>query len=74
MSEAFCKELFSERAMVRWMSGVTLKDRKSSQELLGRLGVEDVVDVMKRGRLLWFFVVGVVVVWSRRTQTEGGLG
>jgi hypothetical protein len=39
---------------VRWMCGVTLKDKKSSQELLGRLGVEDVVDVMKRGRLLWF--------------------
>jgi len=34
--------------------GVTLKYRKSSDELLGRLGVEDVVDVMKRGRLLWF--------------------
>jgi len=37
--------------MVRWMCGVTLKDRKSSDELLGRLGVEDVV---RRGRLLWF--------------------
>jgi hypothetical protein len=38
------------------MCGVTLKDRKSSQELLGRLGVEDIVDVMKRGRLMpaWF--------------------
>jgi len=39
----------TERAVVRWMCGVTLKDRKSSQELLGRLGVEN---VMKRGRLL----------------------
>jgi len=36
--------------MLRWMCGVTLKDKKTSQEL-GRL---DVVDVMKRGRLLWF--------------------
>jgi hypothetical protein len=44
----------TERAMVRWMCGVTLKDKKSSQELFGRLGVEDVVDVMKRGRLLRF--------------------
>ena len=33
---------------------VTLKDRKSSDELLGRLGVEDVVEVVRRGRLLWF--------------------
>jgi len=31
-----------------------LKDRTSSQELLGRLDVTDVVDVIKRGRLLWF--------------------
>jgi hypothetical protein len=34
-----------ESAMVRWMCGVTLKDRKSSDEFLGRLGVEDVVEV-----------------------------
>jgi hypothetical protein len=39
--------------MVRWKCGVTLKDNKSSQELLGRLGV-DIVDFMKRVRLLWF--------------------
>jgi hypothetical protein len=40
--------------MVRWMCGVTLKGNKSSQQLLDGLGVEDIVDVMKRGRLLWF--------------------
>jgi hypothetical protein len=40
----------TETAMVRWMCGVTLKDRKSHQELLRRLGVEH----MKCGRLLWF--------------------
>jgi hypothetical protein len=40
--------------MVRWMCGVTLKVSKSTYELLGRLGVEDIVDVMRRGRLLWF--------------------
>jgi hypothetical protein len=43
----------TETAMVTWMCGVTLKDRKSSDELLGRLGVED-VEVVRRGRLLWF--------------------
>ena len=41
----------TERAMVRWMCGVTLKDSKLSRDLLDRLGVEDVV---RRGRLLWF--------------------
>jgi len=40
--------------MVRWMCGVTLKARKSSRELLRRLGAEDVVDVARRSRLLWF--------------------
>ena len=43
-----------DRAMVRWMCGVMLKDRKSSDELLGRLRAEDVVEVVRRGRLLWF--------------------
>jgi hypothetical protein len=45
--------------------GVKLKDSKSSQELLGRLGVEDIVDVMKSGRLLWFGHV---------ERVRGGLG
>jgi hypothetical protein len=34
--------------MMRWMCGVTSKDRKSRCELLDRL------DVVRRGRLLWF--------------------
>jgi hypothetical protein len=41
-------------AVMRWMCGVKLKDWKSSHELLDRVGAEDIVDVMKRGRLLWF--------------------
>jgi hypothetical protein len=40
--------------MVRWMCGVTLNDRKSSRDFLDRLGVEDAVDFVRRGRLLWF--------------------
>src|SRR5260221_247440 len=44
----------AERVMVRWMSGVTLKDRKTNQELLGRLGIERVFDVVRRGKLIWF--------------------
>jgi hypothetical protein len=38
---------------VRWMCAFKLKDRKSSHELLGQLGVEDVVGFMKSVRL-WF--------------------
>ena len=44
----------AERMMVRWMCGVNLKDRISSEELNKRLGVERVADVVRRGRLRWF--------------------
>ena len=44
----------AERMMVRWMCGVSLKNRISSAELYGRLGVEEVAVVMRRGRLRWF--------------------
>ena len=40
--------------MVRWMCGVTLKNKVSSVELYGRLAVEAVSDVVRRGRLRWF--------------------
>ena len=40
--------------MLRWMCGVTLKDRISSMELRRRLGVEGVLEVIKRSRLRWF--------------------
>jgi len=35
------------------MCGVTLKDRKSTEELQNRLGIEGIADVMRRGRLRW---------------------
>ena len=36
--------------MVRW----TLKNRTRSDELLECLGVESIIDVIRRGRLRWF--------------------
>ena len=44
----------TERMMVRWMCGVTLKDRKRSEDLLVRLGIESVAEVVRRSRLRWF--------------------
>ena len=44
----------AERMMIRWMCGVTLKDRCKSDELRKRLDIEDVADVVRRGRLGWF--------------------
>ena len=44
----------TQSAMVRWMCGVTLKDRKNTEELQSRLGVEGISVVIRRGRLRWF--------------------
>ena len=44
----------TQRMMIRWMCGVSLKNRISSVELCGRLGVEEVADVVRRSRLRWF--------------------
>ena len=44
----------NENVMLRWMCGVSLKDKVPTVELRRRLGVEGVVEVMKRGRLRWF--------------------
>src|SRR5258706_301013 len=43
-----------ERMMVRLMCGVTLRDRKRSEELLSRLGIERISEVVRRGRLRWY--------------------
>ena len=40
--------------MLRWMYGVTLRDKVPMVELRRRLGIEGVVEVMRRGRLRWF--------------------
>src|SRR2546425_10363725 len=44
----------TENSMVRWMSGVTLKDRRKSEDLRRGLGIESVDRVVSRGRLRWF--------------------
>ena len=44
----------AERAMARWMCGVSLWDRISAEDIMLRLGVEEVLDVVRRGRLRWF--------------------
>ena len=40
--------------MVRWMCGVTLKNRITSDELRNRLSIEAVTEIVRRGRLRWF--------------------
>ena len=45
--------LRTENSMVRWMSGVTLKDRRTCEELRQSFGIEGVDRVVRRGRLRW---------------------
>ena len=44
----------NENAMLRWMCGVSKKDRISSKELRDRLSLEGVLEVIKRSGLRWF--------------------
>ena len=44
----------TERMTVRWMCGVSLKDRKRSEDLCNLLSINCVADVVRRGRLRWF--------------------
>ena len=40
--------------MVRWMCGVSLKDRKRSEDLYSLLGFQSVAKVVRHSRLRWF--------------------
>ena len=40
--------------MVRWMCGVSLKDRKHSEDLYSLLGLQREAKVVRQGRLKWF--------------------
>ena len=69
----------TENNMVRWMSGVTLKDRRTCEELRQGLGIESVDIVGSRGRLRWFGHVERKgaddwVSECRRLEVVGGVG
>jgi hypothetical protein len=44
----------TEMSMVRWMCGISLKERKKSEQLREMLGLEAVSLVIRKGRLRWF--------------------
>ena len=69
----------NENVMLRWMCGVTLRDKVLTVELRRRLGIEGVVEVMRRGRLRWFGHVERkevdVGTWKwRAAEVEAGQG
>ena len=43
----------TEMRMIRWMCGVSLKERQPSTELRRKLDIEAIGDVMRRCRLRW---------------------
>ena len=40
--------------MIRWLCGVSMKDRKTSEELRELVGVEPITTVNKSGGLRWY--------------------
>ena len=44
----------TERMMAKWMCGVSLKDRKRSEDLYSLLGIQSMAKVVRHGRLRWF--------------------
>ena len=64
----------AEFIMVRWMCGVSLKDRKRSEVLYSLLGIQSVTEVVRHGRLRWFGHVEHIRVGVGLSQCGGGRG
>ena len=43
----------AEMQMIRWMCGISLKDRRTNEELRRLVGVEPITTFIKSGRLRW---------------------
>ena len=39
---------------IRWMYGISMKDRKTNEELSSRVGVESITTVIRSVRLRWY--------------------
>ena len=52
----YIKNLFesTEIRMLRWIMGVSLKDKMRSEVMKKHAGVEDIHRVMRRNRLRWY--------------------
>ena len=44
----------AEMQMIRWMCGISLKDRKTNEELRRLVGVEPITTLIRSGRLRWY--------------------
>ena len=61
----------SEMRMLRWMTGVSLNERKSNKCVRSVLAIDDVGEVMRRNRLRWFGHVERrdELCWIKRIET-----
>ena len=55
-----------DRAMIRWICHVKLKDRVRSDILLGKLGIPDIIEVCRVNRLRWFGHVERNSGWTKK--------
>ena len=44
----------AEMQMTRWMCGISLKDRRTNEELRRLVGVEPITTFIRSGRLRWY--------------------
>ena len=44
----------AEMQMIRWMCGISMKDRRTNEELRRLVGVEPIATVIRSGRLRWY--------------------
>ena len=44
----------AEMQVIRWMCGVSLKDRRAREELRKLVGIEPITTVIRSGRLKWY--------------------
>ena len=44
----------AEIQMIRWMCGISLKDRRTNEELRRLIGVEPITTFIRSGRLRWY--------------------
>ena len=45
---------FERAEMIRWICGVSMKDRRTSEELRNLVGVQPITSVIRSGRLRWY--------------------
>ena len=44
----------AEMQIIRWMCGISLKDRRTNEELRRLVGVEPITTFIRSGRLRWY--------------------